>query len=375
MSVFDEPVPDLRLAVAIAEDEHSSVDSTSTPVCELVGITKTYASSAVVVGPVDLKVSEGEFFSLLGPSGCGKSTTLRMIAGLERSSSGAVWIRGKDETSRPPNVRPTNMVFQDLALFPHLDVADNIAFGLKLKRVSKKEISERVGQMLELVYLPGYQKRRVQELSGGQRQRVAIARALVQRPALVLLDEPLGALDLRLRLGMQEVLKNIQRSSQTSFVYVTHDQTEAFAMSDRIGVMNEGKLVQIGSPREIYEAPASSFVAKFVGDANLLAGSSSDGWFTTADASVRIPGEGNWLAVRPECVAIGDDAVSLAGVQVGATVIDMAFLGSNIRHTVRLVGGQTMHTLTARTAQQRVPLPGDETTIGWKLLDSSLLAE
>src|SRR5438128_4940237 len=235
----------------------------------LEGVSKGFGETRAV-RDVTLAIGEGEFFSLLGPSGCGKTTTLRMIAGFEVPDEGRVLLHGKDVTSTLPSRRPVNMVFQQYALFPHMSVYDNVAFGLKVKRVPRAEHRDRVHEMLRVVSLEGMDKRRARQLSGGQQQRVALARALVNRPAALLLDEPLGALDVKLRKHMQLELKRIQHDLGTTFVYVTHDQEEALAMSDRIAVMNGGRVEQLGTPREIYEHPASDFVADFVGTVNVL---------------------------------------------------------------------------------------------------------
>src|SRR5947209_16956614 len=236
---------------------------------ELEAVAKRYGAHAAVDG-VSLSIGEGEFFSLLGPSGCGKTTTLRMIAGFVEPDEGRILLHGEDVTSVPPNRRPVNMVFQQYALFPHMSVYDNVAFGLKVKRVPRPEHRERVHEMLRVVSLEGFDRRRARQLSGGQQQRVALARALVNRPAALLLDEPLGALDVKLRKQMQLELKRIQHDLGTTFVYVTHDQEEALAMSDRIAVMNGGRVEQTGSPREIYEHPSTTFVADFIGSLNAL---------------------------------------------------------------------------------------------------------
>src|SRR3989441_776095 len=235
----------------------------------LEGVSKRFGKVGAV-HDVTLSIADGEFFSLLGPSGCGKTTTLRMIAGFEVPDEGQVVLRGEDVTSVSPNHRPVNMVFQQYALFPHMSIYDNVAFGLKVKRVPRSEHRDRVQEMLRVVELVGLERRRARQLSGGQQQRVALARALVNRPAALLLDEPLGALDVKLRKQMQLELKRIQSELGTTFVYVTHDQEEALAMSDRIAVMNGGRVEQIGSPRDIYEHPESAFVADFIGSLNAL---------------------------------------------------------------------------------------------------------
>src|SRR6202008_4916723 len=224
------------------------------------------------VDRVSLDIRAGEFFSMLGPSGCGKTTTLRMIGGFELPTAGRIELRGRDVTTDPPDKRPVNMVFQNYALFPHLDVAGNIAFGLHRRSVEKSEIKRRVAEALDLVHLTGYEKRKPNQLSGGQQQRVALARALVNRPNVLLLDEPLGALDLKLRKQLQVELKRVQTEVGITFVYVTHDQEEALTMSDRIAVMNRGRVEQLGTPEELYERPATPFVADFIGTTNLLRG-------------------------------------------------------------------------------------------------------
>ena len=236
------------------------------------GVTKQFGEDVVAVDDMDLEIRDGEFFSLLGPSGCGKTTTLRMVAGLEFPTSGSVQIFGEEMGIRPPNKRPVNTVFQSYALFPHMNVADNVGFGLRMRNVEQSELKRKVGEAIELVHLQGMDRRKPKELSGGQQQRVALARALVNRPKVLLLDEPLGALDLKLRQAMQRELKDIQNDVGITFVYVTHDQEEALTMSDRIGVMKEGKLAQIGTPEEIYRSPSNLFVARFVGEASFLPG-------------------------------------------------------------------------------------------------------
>ncbi|HEY8028675.1 MAG TPA: ABC transporter ATP-binding protein [Gaiellaceae bacterium] len=270
---------------------------------ELESVVKRFGGANAVDG-VSLSIADGEFFSLLGPSGCGKTTTLRMIAGFVEPDEGRILLHGKDVTSVPPNKRPVNLVFQQYALFPHMTVYDNVAFGLSVKRVPRREHGSRVDDILRVVALEGYEKRRPRQLSGGQQQRVALARALVNRPAALLLDEPLGALDVKLRRHMQLELKRIQHELGTTFVYVTHDQEEALAMSDRIAVMDGGLVEQVGTPREIYETPASDFVADFVGTVNVL------------DL------EGGRESVRPERIRILHEGGRLDGV-----VADVVYLG------------------------------------------------
>src|SRR3954451_2045050 len=232
-------------------------------------VSKQFGDHAAV-RDVNLSIRDGEFFSLLGPSGCGKTTTLRMIAGFVEPDEGRILLQGRDVTTVPPNKRPVNMVFQQYALFPHMSVYDNVAFGLTVKRVPRSEHRSRIEELLRVVSLEGYESRKPRQLSGGQQQRVALARALVNRPAALLLDEPLGALDVKLRKEMQLELKDLQSRTGTTFVYVTHDQEEAMTMSDRIAVMNGGVVEQLATPRELYQRPASAFVAGFIGTSNLI---------------------------------------------------------------------------------------------------------
>jgi spermidine/putrescine ABC transporter ATP-binding subunit len=238
---------------------------------EIVDLRKVYSNMVAVVNS-NIQINHGEFFSLLGPSGCGKTTTLKMIAGLEEPTSGWIYLAGEDVTYKPPYLRNVNTVFQDYALFPHMNVAENIYFPLKMKKIDRNVAEPLIKEMLELVNMTGYEKRLPQQLSGGQRQRIALARSLVNRPRALLLDEPLGALDFKLRIAMQKVLKDIQQNMNITFIYVTHDQTEAITMSDRICVMKDGLIHQIGTPDEIYNSPASTFVASFIGDMNFVEG-------------------------------------------------------------------------------------------------------
>ncbi|HKB31775.1 MAG TPA: ABC transporter ATP-binding protein [Streptosporangiaceae bacterium] len=291
------------------------------PAIELTNVSKDFHAHGEVVTAVrgvDLAIRQGEFFSMLGPSGCGKTTTMRMIAGFEECTTGSVFLYGRDVTGVPPNKRDVNMVFQSYALFPHMNVFENVAFGLRRRRIPGGEITSRVREMLGIVDLGGRDKRRPRELSGGQQQRVALARALVNRPRALLLDEPLGALDLKLRQAMQVELKRIQREVGITFVYVTHDQGEALTMSDRIAVMNDGVIEHLGTPREIYEHPATRFVAGFIGTSNLLTGRVS----RVADGNAVIdvgpderivvplgehhlsPGDDLELTVRPEKIGL-----------------------------------------------------------------------
>src|ERR687888_387239 len=291
----------------------------------------------VAVDHVDMRIRDGEFFSMLGPSGCGKTTSLRMIAGFEYPTSGEIYLNGQPIGNTPPFQRSVNTVFQSYALFPHMTVAENVAFGLEMKKVPRPEIGRRVAEALEMVRLSGYDERRPRQLSGGQQQRVALARALVNHPAALLLDEPLGALDVKLRKQMQLELKRIQHELGTTFVYVTHDQEEALAMSDRIAVMNGGRVEQVGSPREIYERPRTAFVADFIGSLNALdltidelVGGYAGARFGEDERVVvpvgdgRRPGESIRVAVRPERVQIGS-RVDGGGSQLEGTVAQIVF--------------------------------------------------
>jgi putative spermidine/putrescine transport system ATP-binding protein len=276
------------------------------------------------VDGVDLAIAEGEFFTLLGPSGSGKTTCLRMIGGFTLPTSGRVLIEGRDLTDAPPYARPVNTVFQDYALFPHMNVRDNVAYGLMVRGVEKPERHRRAEKLLELVRLPGAGDRRPAQLSGGQRQRVALARALINEPRVLLLDEPLGALDLKLREQMQAELKALQRRLGITFLFVTHDQHEALSMSDRVGVMNHGRLEQVGTPREIYDAPATRFVAEFVGAANLLEG----------DAARRLADGAGCALLRPERIRVGAEH----GARAAGTVTDSQYFGPFVRLRVQVDG-------------------------------------
>lgn len=315
---------------------------------ELKDIRKSFSKDEVVLKEISLSIDKGEFITLLGSSGCGKTTTLRIIAGLETPDSGKVYLEGKDVTALAPEARDVNTVFQNYALFPHMTVADNIGYGLKLKKIPKAEIKKRVSEMLELVQLPGYEKRKPSELSGGQRQRVAIARSLVNNPKVLLLDEPLGALDLQLRRAMQLELKRLQKKLGITFIYITHDQEEAINMSDRIAVMNKGTFEQIGTPDEIYNHPKTSYVATFVGNANILKGTAQEteadilkvslagSIVSVASESHKItPGSPVTLAVRSENLIFDENCQS--GLE--ATVVEKSFAGGLLRVVLKLADG------------------------------------
>jgi putative spermidine/putrescine transport system ATP-binding protein len=295
---------------------------------ELVHVRKAFGDVVAVDG-VDLTIDDGEFFSLLGPSGSGKTTVLRMIAGFEEPTAGAILLHGKDVTRVPPYDRDVNTVFQDYALFPHMSVLQNVEYGLKVKGVKKVERRRRAGEMLESVRLSGYGNRRPTQLSGGQRQRVALARALVNRPEVLLLDEPLGALDLKLREEMQTELKAIQHEVGITFVFVTHDQGEALSMSTRVAVFNNGRIEQVGTPREIYDSPATEFVAGFVGTSNLL----------DTMLSGRLLGAGVTHTLRPERIRLVTDSAMPGECTAEGRVADVQYLGSFSRVRVLLDGG------------------------------------
>lgn len=318
-------------------------------ILELENIAKSFGDTEVLK-KINLKVMQGEFVTLLGSSGCGKTTTLRIIAGLEAPDRGAVLIDGTDMTDKAPNMRPVNTVFQNYALFPHMNVFNNIAYGLKLKKVSKGEIKERVTKMLDLVQLNGFEKRMPSEMSGGQRQRVAIARALINNPKVLLLDEPLGALDLQLRRQMQIELKKLQQKLGITFIYITHDQEEAINMSDRIIVMRDGYFEQQGTPSEVYDHPKTSYVATFVGSANVLCGTvveckedmilleSGDGTFVCSKEGYNFEkGMSVKVAVRSENVNVWK-APKAYGIQ--GVVTEKSFVGGMLRIVVKLLSGE-----------------------------------
>jgi spermidine/putrescine transport system ATP-binding protein len=354
----------------------------------LEGVSKRFGKAAAV-SDVTLEIGEGEFFSLLGPSGCGKTTTLRMIAGFEVPDSGRILLQGTDVTTVFSNRRPVNMVFQQYALFPHMSIYDNVAFGLKVKGVPRKEHKGRVLEILRVVELEGFENRRPRQLSGGQQQRVALARALVNQPAALLLDEPLGALDVKLRKQMQLELKRIQTDLGTTFVYVTHDQEEALSMSDRIAVMNGGRVEQIAGPREIYEHPATAFVADFIGSLNAIDFTVHElvGGYAVmrlGDAErVVLPvgsdtstGDSLRVAVRPERVQIGPMGGSAAdtGTRLEGTVEQVVYLGMYTQFHVETAAGRLVsHRLADELLE---PLePASRVTLTWEPEHTAVLGD
>ncbi len=321
------------------------------PDIRLAGLAKSYGA-VDAVRDVDLEVATGEFFTMLGPSGSGKTTTLRLIAGFERPDAGKIELQGSDVSDVPPYSRNVNTVFQDYALFPHMSVRENVEYGLRVKKVPKQERAKRAEEALEMVRLSGYGDRKPGQLSGGQRQRVALARAIVNRPAVLLLDEPLGALDLKLRQEMQVELKQIQGEVGITFVYVTHDQEEALTMSDRIAVFNDGRIEQIGPPNDVYERPANLFVAGFVGVSNVL------------------ERDGKRFTVRPEKIRLLGEGESADGYQVeGGTIAAVSYAGMITRLVVELDAGgelQVVRQNLETTSQDALDQQGRKVRLGWR---------
>jgi spermidine/putrescine transport system ATP-binding protein len=348
----------------------------------LVDVTKAFGTDVVAVDHITLDVMDGEFFSLLGPSGCGKTTTLRMIGGFEEPTSGLIELQGQDVTWLPPHKRNVNTVFQNYALFPHLTIFDNVAFGLRRRKVSEPEVKRRVAEMLELVELRGFDRRKPGQISGGQAQRVALARALINRPGVLLLDEPLGALDLKLRKQMQVELKRIQQEVGITFIYVTHDQEEAMTMSDRIAVMNKGRYEQLDQPEELYERPRTRFVASFLGASNLLRGTitgTADGYTVMQLASgpqVRVPTSqvagrpAVDLGVRPEKIRIQDLGVELRPTdnRLHGVITDTLYTGVSTQVRVELGDGTTLTIYEqnqSRASRSDAWRSGDQVDLGW----------
>lgn len=351
----------------------------------LSNVTKRFGTVSAIAG-LDLEVPEGEFLTLLGPSGCGKTTTLRLIAGFIAPTQGRVLIGGEDVTGLPPRRRNVGMVFQDYALFPHLTVGQNIAFGLRQRGVESPEIERRVRELLGLVRLPGVEHRFPSELSGGQQQRIAVARAVAYAPRVLLMDEPLGALDLKLREAMQMELHRIQRQLRITTVYVTHDQEEALSLSDRIAVMSEGRLVQVGSPEELYSSPATPFVAHFVGKISFLEGrvrSDEEHWCVVelegdgvvrASAAARpVVGSRVRLALRPECLSVTHSSGEKHANQIAGTVERRKFLGNLTHYFVRTGGGRLiMVEASGRVDPAKV---GDSVYVTWQAEDGLMFVD
>jgi len=364
---------------------------------ELRNVVKTFPDGAnglfTAVNNIDLQIYDGEFFSLLGPSGCGKTTTLRMIAGLELPSSGSILINGKEMANEPAFHRPVNTVFQRYALFPHMSVRENVAFGLRMNKVAKSEIKTRVNEMLQLVRLESMGDRRPNQLSGGQQQRVALARALVNNPEVLLLDEPLAALDLKLRQAMREELKRIQKQVGITFIFVTHDQEEALTMSDRIAVMHDGVVLQIGKPYDIYEDPTTRFVADFIGETNFITGTLSaregdqfivqldNGQQTLVNCDVVQPNPGAkvTIAIRPEKIFLGsgEAPADLENAYTGK-VEEIIYIGTDTYYHIRLAGEVL---IVARqqnqdyTGKAAMLAEGDNAYVAWRAHNASLLTE
>ncbi|WP_300403153.1 ABC transporter ATP-binding protein [Nocardioides sp.] len=344
----------------------------------LAGLTKSFAAFTAV-DDLDLDVPRGSFFALLGPSGCGKTTTLRMVAGLDSPTSGTITLAGQDITRSKPYQRPVNTVFQSYALFPHLDIFENVAFGLRRRK--QRDVETQVADMLDLVELGSQARKRPAQLSGGQQQRVALARALINKPEVLLLDEPLGALDLKLRRSMQIELKRIQTEVGLTFIHVTHDQEEAMTMADTVAVMNKGLIEQMGAPAELYENPRSTFVANFLGQSNLIAGTitsrASD--VVTVDMhgiTVSVPtgrthtdGDAGWVGIRPEKVLIGEPGEELdapGNTIPGGVVTDVSFVGVSTQYLVRMPWGQELQVFQQNTGRVRMFRVGESVELSWR---------
>ncbi len=357
---------------------------------ELRNVTKVFGTDTTAVDTVSFATKRGEFFSLLGPSGCGKTTLLRMIAGFETPTSGTILLDGKEITNYPPYKRDVNMVFQNYALFPHMSVRNNIAYGLKMKRVPKSKIADLVNDVIEMVKLTGLEERRILQLSGGQQQRVALARALVNRPAVLLLDEPLGALDQKLREQMQIELVNLQEQVKITFIFVTHDQREALTISDRIAVMDAGKIEQIGTPKTIYEFPTTHFVADFIGTSNFLSGTYQG--TKNGLQQITIPGADIWVEsqqdltvgeqvtviVRPEKLAISKKPKLSERNILPGVIEDIIYIGTNTRYFVKIPCNGMMLQVFAQnvlhTAKQQFTW-FDEVYVSWDPGSTSLIKE
>src|SRR3954470_7105137 len=367
-----------QVAEAPSSGSEAPADAGSYDGLALRQLTKHFGAFHAVQS-LDLDVPRGSFFALLGPSGCGKTTTLRMVAGLESPSSGTITLAGDDITYAKPYQRPVNTVFQSYALFPHLDIYENVAFGLRRRK--KADVDPQVREMLDLVELASQARKKPAQLSGGQQQRVALARALINSPEVLLLDEPLGALDLKLRRSMQIELKRIQTEVGLTFIHVTHDQEEAMTMADTIAVMNAGVIEQMGAPAELYDNPQTTFVANFLGQSNLIAGriTSREGEMTKVDmhgVGVSVPrhrthaesGKG-WVGIRPEKVLIGDEGESLdapGNTIPGGVVTDVSFVGVSTQYLVKMPWGQELQVFEQNTGRRRLFRVGDQVELSWR---------
>ncbi len=380
------------MTAAVTSNVPTELMSTEQAAVDLVHVTKSFGS-ITAVDDVSMSIRRNEFFSILGPSGCGKTTLMRMITGFERPTSGRILLNGSDTNNQPANKRNLNMLFQSYALFPHLSVYDNVAFELKARRYPRSQIRDDVARALEMVQLTGYDTRKPGELSGGQKQRVALARAIVSRPSVILLDEPLGALDQRLRQDMQLELKQVQREVGITFIYVTHDQNEALTMSDRIAVMSQGKIIQIATPVELYQNPVNRFVADFIGTSNQLTGAligSTDlrylqvpgiGVIQVPDSTAASePGTTAHLTVRPEVIELGvsqADFEASGYVALAGTVTDVVFLGGETRYHVDLGEGHKIVATRVNQPGTSIPTPqaGDAVKVRWAVGSSRLLTD
>ncbi|HHY47479.1 MAG TPA: ABC transporter ATP-binding protein [Firmicutes bacterium] len=360
------------------------------PDVELRGVTKMFGKDTVAVDNVNLEVEAGEFISLLGPSGCGKTTTLRMIAGFEEPTTGQIIIKGKDMTRVPPYYRNTGMVFQNYALFPHRTVAENVAFGLKMRGLNREEIKRRVDEALRMVEIPNLADRYPRQLSGGQQQRVALARAIVIQPSVLLLDEPLSALDKKLREQMRGEIKRLQNRIGITTIFVTHDQEEALTLSDRIVIMNKGKVIQVGTPTELYRKPVNTFVADFLGTSNIITGKvqelaagfvtiNTDGGFTIKvvreDNMALKTGQELTVSIRPENMSLTGQPGPGMNSQPGR-VRDVFFMGATVRYNILVDNSDQVLTVDEQNVGgSRLYKPGDQVTVYWEPGDCNIIAQ
>ena len=346
------------------------------PLVRLRGVSKHYGSVAAVK-QFDLDIGRGDFLAILGPSGCGKTTLLRIVGGFVAPTTGTVEIDGQDVTKLGPEKRPTNTVFQGYGLFPHMTVRQNIAYGLRTARRPRDEIERRVDEAIQLVRLGEFVSRSIEQLSGGQQQRVALARALIMRPRVLLLDEPLAALDLKLRQAMQEELRRIHQQIGGTFVFVTHDQGEALGLANRIAVMDRGEMVQVGTPEEVYAAPRTRFVSGFIGEANMFAGRRDNGWIAL-EAGARLEASGPdgpaTVVVRPEALRLAHNGLA-ADVTLDGTLADAIFLGSFVKYVVTLANGQRVTAHSADMSLRRQMAVGRPVRIGWSLADHRVIGD